>query len=78
MLYDKIVELDVIDLEDETPDCNKVYDLTVKEWHQSIRGLCMRDTFHLSGSGGASLVIPQGVPRLNEIIKLSNMMKSKK
>ena len=77
--YDKIVELDVIDLEDETPDCNKVYDLTVKDTKNFnlLGGLCMRDTFHLSGSGGASLVITQGVPRLNEIIKLSSMMKSK-
>ena len=77
--YDKIIELEVIDLEDETPDCNKVYDLTVKDTKNFnlLGGLCMRDTFHLSGSGGASLVITQGVPRLNEIIKLSSMMKSK-
>ena len=75
--YDKIESIEYIDLLDETPECNKVYDLTVKDTKNFnlLGGLCMRDTFHLAGGGG--IVTTQGVPRLNEITKVSNAMKSK-
>lgn len=75
--YDKIESIEYIDLLEETPECNKVYDLTVQDTKNFniLGGLCMRDTFHLAGGGG--IVTTQGVPRLNEITKVSNAMKSK-
>lgn len=59
---DKIVELNEV-----LPSHDKVYDLTVAKTRNftMANGICMRDTFHSTGSGVAGM---QGVPRLNELL----------
>ena len=59
---DEIVE--IIEVE---PSHKKVYDLTVAETRNFTiaNGLCMRDTFHSTGSGVAGM---QGVPRFRELL----------
>ena len=59
---DEIIELTYVD-----PSHPKVYDLTVAETRNFTMadGLCMRDTFHSSGSGVAGM---QGIPRFRELL----------
>jgi DNA-directed RNA polymerase beta' subunit len=54
-------------LEYVKPSHEKVYDLTVAETRNFTMadGLCMRDTFHSTGSGVAGM---QGVPRFRELL----------
>jgi DNA-directed RNA polymerase II subunit RPB1 len=54
-----------------------VYDLTVKDTKNFnlFNGLCMRDTFHLSGVSAASKTV-RGVPRLRELLSVSKNMKT--
>ena len=71
--YEKDVVLDkIIDIKFIKPTRDTVYDFTVpKTLNFTIRnGLAERDTFHTAGVGGAGKVT-QGVPRLNEMLKVT-------
>jgi DNA-directed RNA polymerase beta' subunit len=59
---DEIVEMTFV-----KPSHEKVYDLTVADTRNFTMadGLCMRDTFHQTGSGVAGM---QGVPRFRELL----------
>jgi DNA-directed RNA polymerase beta' subunit len=72
VLYDRIV-----DIQDVKSDHAYVYDLTVKDTKNFnlFNGLCMRDTFHLSGVSAASKTV-RGVPRLRELLSVSKNMKT--
>tara|TARA_Y100000389_G_scaffold8472_4_gene8075 strand:+ start:549 stop:7397 length:6849 start_codon:yes stop_codon:yes gene_type:complete len=72
------VYFDLIKSIEEIPSPTKyVYDLTVAETRNfNIKnGLCMVDTFHLSGVGGKTN-ITRGVPRLQELFNLSKNPKN--
>lgn len=65
--YDPIVEITEM-----TSNYPHVYDLTVKDTRNFniYNGLCIRDTFHLSGYNDASRAV-RGLPRLQEIIDVT-------
>lgn len=67
IVLDKIIDIKFI-----KPTRDTVYDFTVpKTLNFTIRnGLAERDTFHTAGVGGAGKVT-QGVPRLNEMLKVT-------
>ncbi len=58
---------EIISIEEVESSHPKVYDFTVEDTKNfnMLGGICMRDTFHSSGSGSAGM---QGVPRLKELI----------
>jgi DNA-directed RNA polymerase beta' subunit len=69
VILDPVVSIEIV------PDTSSeyVYDLTVPETlnFSTYSGLQLRDTFHLAGVGEKQIVTTMGVPRLEEIIKLS-------
>jgi DNA-directed RNA polymerase beta' subunit len=72
MLFDEIVSIE------EVPNTtNYAYDLTVEETRNfdCYNGLCLRDTFHLSGVASKSNVT-RGVPRIEEILRLTKNPKN--
>lgn len=58
---------EIVEITEVEPSYEKVYDLTVAETRNFTiaNGLCMRDTFHSTGSGVAGM---QGVPRFRELL----------
>ena len=68
--YDEIIEIEDLPIEKITPNCDKVYDLTVAETRNfnMFGGLCMRDTFHQTGAGVKGM---QGIPRFKELLSYS-------
>ncbi len=62
VFFDEIISIEEVDSSHP-----KVYDFTVEDTKNfnMLGGICMRDTFHSSGSGSAGM---QGVPRLKELI----------
>jgi DNA-directed RNA polymerase beta' subunit len=72
ILYDEIVSIE--DFESEHPF---VYDLTVENTRNFniYNGLCLADTFHLSGVASASKAV-RGVPRIKELISVSKNIKT--
>lgn len=72
ILYDEVVEISEV-----TSTFPHVYDLTVKDTRNFnlYNGLCIRDTFHLSGVASASKSV-QGVPRLKELLEASKNIKT--
>ena len=72
MLFDEIVSIE------EVPNTtNYAYDLTVEDTRNfdCYNGLCLRDTFHLSGVASKSNVT-RGVPRIEEILRLTKNPKN--
>ena len=70
--FDKIISIEEIQ---NTTDY--AYDLTVEETRNfdCYNGLCLRDTFHNSGTSSKSNVT-RGVPRIEEILRLTKNPKS--
>jgi DNA-directed RNA polymerase beta' subunit len=74
IMFDKIVSI-----EEVSNTTDYAYDLTVENTRNFdiYNGICMRDTFHLAGTGAASLVITDALPRLKEIIRLTKNLKNR-
>ena len=72
IILDKIVSIEY------TEGSKYVYDFTINDLHTFCidNGLGMSNTFHLSGVGAGSKVVTQGIPRLDEIIRLSKNPKA--
>ena len=72
VFYDEIVSIE--EVESEYP---YVYDLTIKDTRNFniYNGLCMRDTFHLSGVSSASKAV-RGVPRIKELLSVTKNIKA--
>lgn len=72
IIYDEII--DIIEVKSEYP---YVYDLTVQDTRNFniYNGLCIRDTFHLSGVSSASKAV-RGVPRIKELLSVTKNIKS--
>ena len=72
MEFDKIISI-----EEVQNTTNYAYDLTVEDTRNfdCINGLCLRDTFHLSGVASKSNVT-RGVPRIEEILRLTKNPKN--
>jgi len=72
IIYDEII--DIIEFKSEYPH---VYDLTVQDTRNFniYNGLCIRDTFHLSGVSSASKAV-RGVPRIKELLSVTKNIKS--
>lgn len=73
--FDPIVKIE--EVEPSNPNnlpVAKVYDLTVADTRNftTYGGLCLRDTFHATGSGSAAL---GGVARINELLSVTKKMK---
>jgi DNA-directed RNA polymerase beta' subunit len=70
--FDKIVSI-----EEVSNTTNYAYDLTVEDTRNfdCYNGLCLRDTFHLSGVASKSNVT-RGVPRIEEILRLTKNPKN--
>jgi len=71
IMYDQIVEI-----EEVVSDYEYVYDFTVEKTKNfnTYTGICMADTFHLSGTASASKAT-RGVPRLKELLSVSKNIK---
>ena len=74
IMFDKIISI-----EEVNNTTNYAYDLTVENTKNFdiYNGLCMRDTFHLAGTGSASVVVTDALPRLKEILRLTKNLKNK-
>ena len=72
ILYDKVVSI-----EEYSSEHKYVYDFTVKDTRNFniYNGLCIRDTFHLSGVSSASKAV-RGVPRIKELLSVTKNVKS--
>jgi intein/homing endonuclease len=72
IIYDQVVQIE--NVESTVP---YVYDFTVKDTRNFnvYNGLCMRDTFHLSGVSSASKAV-RGVPRIKELLSVTKNIKS--
>ena len=72
LIFDQIVSI-----EEVFNTTNYAYDLTVEDTRNfdCYNGLCMRDTFHLSGVASKSNVT-RGVPRIEEILRLTKNPKN--
>jgi DNA-directed RNA polymerase beta' subunit len=72
VFYDEIVSIE--EVESEYP---YVYDFTIKDTRNFniYNGLCMRDTFHLSGVSSASKAV-RGVPRIKELLSVTKNIKA--
>ena len=66
-IFEDVYMDEIVEITEVYPSHEKVYDLTVAETRNFIMadGLCMRDTFHSTGSGVAGM---QGVPRFRELL----------
>jgi 3,4-dihydroxy 2-butanone 4-phosphate synthase/GTP cyclohydrolase II len=65
-------QLKIISIEEVSNTSDYAYDLTVEDTRNfdCMNGLCVRDTFHLSGVATKSNVT-RGVPRIEEILRLT-------
>ena len=72
ILYDEIVAI-----EEVSSEYPYVYDLTVEGTRNfnTFTGICMADTFHLSGVSSASKAV-RGVPRIKELLSVTKNMKA--
>ena len=72
IMYDQVIS--IVPVESEHP---YVYDFTIKDTRNFniYNGLCMRDTFHLSGVSSASKAV-RGVPRIKELLSVTKNIKS--
>jgi DNA-directed RNA polymerase beta' subunit len=72
VFYDEIISIE--EVESQYP---YVYDLTIKDTRNFniYNGLCMRDTFHLSGVSSASKAV-RGVPRIKELLSVTKNIKA--
>jgi DNA-directed RNA polymerase beta' subunit len=72
MEFDKIISI-----EEVLNTTNYAYDLTVEYTRNfdCVNGVCLRDTFHLSGVASKSNVT-RGVPRIEEILRLTKNPKN--
>ena len=72
VFYDEIVSIEEVE-----SDHPYVYDLTIKDTRNFniYNGLCMRDTFHLSGVSSASKAV-RGVPRIKELLSVTKNIKA--
>ena len=72
LLFDKIVSI-----EEVQNTTNYAYDLTVENTRNfdCYNGVCLRDTFHMAGVAAKSNVT-RGVPRIEEILRLTNNPKN--
>lgn len=72
VFYDEIIS--ITEVLSEHP---YVYDLTIKDTRNFniYNGLCMRDTFHLSGVSSASKAV-RGVPRMKELLSVTKNIKA--
>jgi intein/homing endonuclease len=72
MEFDKIISI-----EEVLNTTNYAYDLTVEDTRNfdCVNGVCLRDTFHLSGVASKSNVT-RGVPRIEEILRLTKNPKN--
>ena len=72
------IEFDkIISIEEVLNTTNYAYDLTVEDTRNfdCVNGVCLRDTFHLSGVASKSNVT-RGVPRIEEILRLTKNPKN--
>ena len=77
---DTMVDLqfeEIISIEEVSNTTNYAYDLTVEDTRNFdiYNGICMADTFHLSGVASKSNVT-RGVPRIEEILRLTKNPKN--
>jgi len=74
---ENIIYDEVIDITEVVSDHSYVYDFTVKDTRNFniYNGLCIRDTFHLSGVSSASKAV-RGVPRIKELLSVTKNIKS--
>jgi DNA-directed RNA polymerase beta' subunit len=72
VIYDQITQ--IVEIANDRP---YVYDLTVEHTRNfnTYNGVCMADTFHLSGVSSASKTV-RGVPRLKELLSVSKNIKT--
>ena len=77
VLAEDIFYDEVILIEEVVSDHPYVYDLTVQDTRNFniYNGLCMRDTFHLSGVSSASKAV-RGVPRIKELLSVTKNIKA--
>ena len=70
---DSITKIEEVDYEHPY-----VYDFTVEDTRNFViaNGLHVRDTFHLAGVGGKSIVTTKGVPRIEEILSVTQKIKT--
>lgn len=68
---------EIVSIEEVANTTNYAYDLTVEDTRNfdCINGVCLRDTFHLSGVASKSNVT-RGVPRIEEILRLTKNPKN--
>ena len=72
------IEFDrIVSIEEVSNTTNYAYDLTVEDTRNfdCMNGLCLEDTFHLSGVASKSNVT-RGVPRIEEILRLTKNPKN--
>jgi DNA-directed RNA polymerase beta' subunit len=77
---DRFVDIEfdqIVSIEEVSNTTNYAYDLTVEDTRNfdCYNGLCLRDTFHLSGVSSKSNVT-RGVPRIEEILRLTKNPKN--
>jgi len=78
--FDRFVDIEfdqIVSIEEVSNTTNYAYDLTVEDTRNfdCYNGLCLRDTFHLSGVSSKSNVT-RGVPRIEEILRLTKNPKN--
>lgn len=74
VFFDQVVQVTDVIPDQAHP---KVYDFTVSDTRNFTLygGLCMRDTFHMSGIASASKAV-RGVPRLKELLECTKTIKT--
>jgi len=77
ILKEDIMYDEVIDIQEYNSEYTYVYDLTVENTRNFniFNGLCMADTFHLSGVSSASKAV-RGVPRIKELLSVTRNIKT--
>lgn len=77
VLHENIKYDEIVSIEEVVSDHPYVYDFTVKDTRNFniYNGLCIRDTFHLSGVSSASKSV-RGVPRLKELLSATKNIKA--
>ena len=77
ILREEIMYDEVIDIQEYNSEYPYVYDLTVANTRNFniFNGLCMADTFHLSGVSSASKAV-RGVPRIKELLSVTRNIKT--
>lgn len=77
VLQEEIIYDEIIKIEEIVSEHPYVYDLTVQDTRNFniYNGLCIRDTFHLSGVSSASKAV-RGVPRIKELLSVTKNIKA--